>query len=108
MRTGTKMPGPYTYSVDWIQYLGRHAIQCGGDLETKHFCLLVGCIQEFTRVNGINDFPGVRELDALADTISKQERKIINMKSSKLLEHVVDHCSSGKSKTISQIHPKNR
>jgi hypothetical protein len=76
------MPGAYSYSVDWIQYLRRYTIQCGGDLETEHFRLLVVCIQEFTRVDGIDDFPSVWEPDALAHTISKRRRKITSMKSS--------------------------
>lgn len=55
-----------TYGVDWIQNLRGDTLDSSRDLETEHLGLLVLCVQEAARVDGIDDLPCVGQLNAAA------------------------------------------
>jgi len=67
------LAGNQTYSVHWIQDLRWDSFNFSWYLQPKHLCHIVINIQKAARVNGIDDLPGVWQLDAIANTIPENE-----------------------------------
>ena len=60
------------YGIDRVEDLRRHALDRGGDLEAEDLGLLVVGREELAGVDGVDDLPGVCQLDPVANALPEQ------------------------------------